>query len=127
MQCSKILGLALNNQYSAGTCSTQAKGICHSCSHHRKSSQQLASVDESQPQLVSAGGWQAERCQRAASGQPDLQEEAQLLNEVSLRAPGVPVLQLEHGVAGQRAQQRRRAARAQQADGGRGRRGAVRA
>ena len=57
--------------------------------------------------------------QWAASGQADLQEEAQLLDEVSLRAPGVPILQPEHGVTGQRAQQRRRAARPHQTDGGR--------
>ena len=57
--------------------------------------------------------------QRNASRELDLQKEAKLLDEVSLRAPGVPVAQVEHGVAGQGAQQRRSAARAHQADGGR--------
>ena len=57
--------------------------------------------------------------QKGARGQLDLQEEAQLLEEVSLGAPGVPVAQPEHRVAGQGAQQRRPTARPQQPDGGR--------
>ncbi len=43
-----------------------------------------------------------------------LQEDAELLNEVLLGAPRVPAGQLQHGVTGQRAQQRRPAARPHQ-------------
>ncbi len=51
--------------------------------------------------------------------EPHLQKEAQLLDEVLLGPPGVPGGQLQHGVAGQRAQQGRPAPRPQQLHRGR--------
>ena len=62
--------------------------------------------------------WEADARTRIVSG-AHLQEGAELLNEVLLGAPGVPAGQLEHGVAGQRAQQGRSAARPHQPHGGR--------
>ena len=97
------------------TC-TRAKGISHAM---QSSSQKLPATGSCRQKSSTARVSRAAGKQRGVRGQPDLQKEAQLLNEVFLGAPRVPIVQPEHGVTGQGAQQRRSAARPQQADGGR--------